>query len=69
MTSQENVQALADMTARAKEVLGSIEAAERWLNELQPTLGGVTPLSLLDTEEGARMVYNILGRIEHGVFS
>ena len=60
---------LARVAARAEEVLGSRETAERWLKEPLPTLGGETPLSLLDTDEGAQQVGDVLGRIEHGVFS
>lgn len=60
---------VARVAARAEEVLGSAQAAERWLKELIPALGGVTPLSLLDTDEGAQQVTDILGRIEHGVYS
>jgi putative toxin-antitoxin system antitoxin component (TIGR02293 family) len=60
---------VARLAARAEEVLGSGSNAARWLKEPMPVLGGVTPLSLLDTDEGAQMVGNILGRIEHGVFS
>ena len=60
---------IARLGARAEEVLGSIAAAERWLKEPQPTLGSETPLALLDTDEGAQLVGELLGRIEHGVYS
>ncbi len=60
---------VARVAARAEEVLGSSQAAERWLKEQIPALGFETPLSMLDTDEGAQMVSDILGRIEHGVFS
>jgi putative toxin-antitoxin system antitoxin component (TIGR02293 family) len=60
---------VACVIARAEEVLGSSQAAERWLKEPLPALGFETPLSILDTDEGAQMVCDLLGRIEHGVFS
>jgi putative toxin-antitoxin system antitoxin component (TIGR02293 family) len=60
---------IARVGVRAEEVLGSTQAAERWLKELIPALGSETPLELLDTDEGVQMVNDILGRIEHGVFS
>jgi putative toxin-antitoxin system antitoxin component (TIGR02293 family) len=60
---------VARVAVRAEEVLGSSQAAERWLKEQIPALGFETPLSMLDTDEGAQMVGDILGRIEHGVFS
>lgn len=54
---------------RACEVLGSPEAARRWLDRPLRALGGVVPLEHADTEPGAREVEDVLGRIEHGVFS
>jgi uncharacterized protein (DUF2384 family) len=32
-------------------------------------MGGQTPLDLLDTIFGVEQVMNLLGRIEHGVYS
>jgi putative toxin-antitoxin system antitoxin component (TIGR02293 family) len=60
---------LARIAARAEEVLGASEEARRWLVAPNRALGSVAPLSLLDTDEGARQVEAILGRLEHGVFS
>ena len=54
---------------RAVEVLGSREEASRWLHAPNPALGGQTPLELLDTDLGSRQVEDVLGRIEHGVYS
>ncbi|MFN0067081.1 MAG: antitoxin Xre/MbcA/ParS toxin-binding domain-containing protein [Limisphaerales bacterium] len=54
---------------RACEVLGSPEAARRWLARPSRALGGAAPLDHADTEPGAREVEDVLGRIEHGVFS
>lgn len=53
--------------ARAVEVLEDEEAARSWMTRSIRTLGGVTPLSLLDTETGYEMVLDTLGRIEQGV--
>jgi putative toxin-antitoxin system antitoxin component (TIGR02293 family) len=60
---------VARIAAYAEDVLGSAEAATAWLKEPIPALGHVTPLSLLDTDEGSQHVTDILGRIEHGVYS
>lgn len=57
------------IAAQAEEVFGSPTQAERWLKEPNPALGGVTPLSQIDTDAGTQAVADILGRIEHGVFS
>lgn len=54
---------------RAEDVLGTKEKAQRWLKSPIRALGGVTPLSLLDTDAGAEQVDIILGRIEYGVYS
>jgi putative toxin-antitoxin system antitoxin component (TIGR02293 family) len=32
-------------------------------------LADQTPFSMLDTEQGAQIVLDVLGRLEHGVFS
>lgn len=54
---------------RAKQVFGDRERTRAWLNRELRVLGGRTPLDFAKTEPGAREVENILGRIEHGVFS
>ncbi len=53
---------------RAVEVFEDRAAALDWLKAPNQALGGVTPLSLLDTDLGAETVVDTLGRIEHGVF-
>lgn len=53
--------------ARAVGVLEDEEAARSWMTRSIRTLGGVTPLSLLDTETGYELVLDTLGRIEQGV--
>jgi putative toxin-antitoxin system antitoxin component (TIGR02293 family) len=60
---------LARLIARMEEVFGSREKARLWLNEPNRALNMQTPLDLLDTDEGARQVEDVLIRIEHGVFS
>ena len=55
--------------AQAQDTLGSLEKAKSWLSLGNRSLGGVTPLSLLDTDIGAQAVQDVLGRIEYGVFS
>lgn len=60
---------VARVAALAEQILGSAAAAERWLKDANPALGNVTPLSLMDTDEGTQAVADVLGRIEHGVYS
>ena len=54
---------------RAIEVIGDIPQARRWFSTPKQALGGKTPFEFCDTEPGAEEVVNLLGRIEHGVFS
>lgn len=59
---------IVEVTARAMEVFGSREKALRWLNTPVRALGDQTPLSVLNTPEGAAQVQDTLGRVEHGVW-
>jgi putative toxin-antitoxin system antitoxin component (TIGR02293 family) len=54
---------------RAAEVLGGKEVAREWFKTPLRALGGQSPLEYADTEPGAREVEDLLGRVEHGVFS
>lgn len=54
---------------KALKVFGAVEPARKWLKEKAYGLGDVSPLEFAKTEVGAREVENLLGRIEHGVFS
>ncbi len=54
---------------RAKQVFGTDENTRQWFNAEILALGRKTPLEYAQTEPGAREVENIIGRIEHGVFS
>ena len=57
------------LLARAIEVLGNKERALRWLKAPRSYFGGKPPLDYADTELGCQEVFNLLGRIEYGVFS
>jgi len=65
----ERVVRLADIAAHASSTLGSLEKAKQWLTTNNRALGGIAPISLLDTDVGARAVEDVLLRIEHGVYS
>lgn len=54
---------------RAAGVLGDAGRARAWLGEPNDALGGSAPLKWLDTDAGTVEVMNLLGRIEHGIFS
>ncbi|RME73411.1 MAG: DUF2384 domain-containing protein [Verrucomicrobia bacterium] len=59
----------ARLLGRAIEVMGDRDTARRWLTSPQAGLGGEVPLDYAQTEVGAREVEDLLGRIEHGVYS
>jgi putative toxin-antitoxin system antitoxin component (TIGR02293 family) len=59
----------ARVVERAECVFEATDSALDWLQSSNAALGGVTPMSLLDTEIGAGSVLDALGRIEQGVFA
>jgi putative toxin-antitoxin system antitoxin component (TIGR02293 family) len=65
----ERMARIARLLTQAIEVLGSKERALRWLKAPRSYFGGKPPLYFADTELGCQEVFNLLGRIEHGVFS
>jgi putative toxin-antitoxin system antitoxin component (TIGR02293 family) len=60
---------MARVYASAVEMIGDEDKAIEWLRTSNRALGGEKPLDLLDTDTGARMVEDILGRIAYGVYS
>ena len=54
---------------KALEVFKQPELSRKWFKEPAWALGDVTPLEYSDTELGAKEVEDLLGRIEHGVFT
>jgi putative toxin-antitoxin system antitoxin component (TIGR02293 family) len=60
---------MARVYANAVEMIGDQDKAVEWLGTPNRALGGERPLDQLDTDTGARMVEDILGRIAYGVYS
>jgi len=58
---------VARVIAAAEETFGGREKAGRWLRRPTAALAGESPLEWLDTDEGARQVETLLGRIAHGI--
>lgn len=65
----DRVARVARLLGLAAAVMESLEAGRRWLAAPQIGLGRRIPLEYAETEVGAREVENLLGRIEHGVYS
>jgi len=59
----------AEVLALATDVLGSQEAAERWLQEPAIGLNQHRPIDLLQTPSGTESVETLLQRINYGVYT
>jgi putative toxin-antitoxin system antitoxin component (TIGR02293 family) len=58
--------ARSDIICRAAEVFEDPDKAQRWLHQPLSILDGRTPLETAETDEGAEIVEQILGKIEWG---
>ena len=50
-----------------KEAFGSERNFTEWMKKPQPTLEGYKPIDMLSSINGATRVYQLLGRIKHGI--
>lgn len=60
---------LARLYNRGEEVFGSLDKFKLWIKAPSLVFNGEAPVSFLDTSAGFDMVFNELGRIEHGIFA
>lgn len=60
---------IAEVISKGSYVFCSNHDLQRWLHTPSMALGNETPVSLLDTSFGARIVIDELGRLEYGVYS
>ena len=61
---------LASVFEKAVELFeGDVSSAVNWMRAPKRALAGHTPLDFARTEVGAKEVENLIGRLEHGVFS
>jgi putative toxin-antitoxin system antitoxin component (TIGR02293 family) len=58
---------LARLTALAEHVFGEPERSRRWLRAAKRQFHGRTPLQLMATEAGARLVEELLYRVDEGM--
>ena len=54
------------MTALAEEIFGDDAKASRWLRKEKSRFEGRTPLEMLRTEAGARLVEEMLLQLDYG---
>lgn len=68
-TEQDRIYRAEKAFMRAIAVFEEEESARNWMSRSIRSLGGETPLSLLDTEAGYELVMDTLSRIEFGVYA
>jgi putative toxin-antitoxin system antitoxin component (TIGR02293 family) len=59
----------AETLAKATEIFGGKEEAERWMSKPAMGLDDQRPIDLLQTVQGAELVNDFLGRLEYGVYT
>lgn len=57
-----------DLLERTTRAFGSEQKARRWLTRPHDAFDGDTPREVARTEDGRDRIYDVLGRIEHGVY-
>ena len=57
------------MLAQAEQVFGSHDKALLWLRTADERLNNRTPLSMLPTEAGGRVVESMLWQIDDGIYA
>jgi len=60
---------VARITAMAEQVFGESERAWRWLRKPKRRFDGKTPVEMLATEAGARLVEEMIVQIDYGLFA
>lgn len=60
---------VADLFLYGSEIFGSKENFFKWLNLPNTALGGMEPQELIEIPGGVSKVRDLIGRIEHGVYS
>lgn len=69
VTKTEKVLELTTFAQKGIDVFGSRNAFAQWLQSPLIALNGQEPRHLLDTTFGITLLSDMLGRIEHGIFS
>ncbi len=60
---------ITDLFLYGSEVFGNDSNFFKWLNLPNTALGGMEPIDLIEMPDGVSKVKDIIGRIEHGVYS
>lgn len=60
---------IANVIAEGVTTFGSLQKFRNWLQKPNRALASHTPFSLLNTPTGIKMVQNVLGRINEGIYT
>ncbi|MCL6258802.1 DUF2384 domain-containing protein [Aquiflexum sp. TKW24L] len=58
-----------DLFLYGERIFGSKEDFFKWMELPNTALGGMKPMELIEVPEGVSKVFDLLGRIEYGVYS
>ena len=65
----ERIIEIVQLKEKGEDVFGSKEKFNKWMNSNIVALGGIEPVTLLDSSFGIDILMNELGRIEHGILA
>lgn len=68
-TTSQQVILIGQLITKGEEAFEDPKKFQEWLAQPNMALGGYTPLNIMDTTIGVQLVMDILGRLEHGVYS
>lgn len=68
-TTTQLAERIAKITELSDQVFANPEKSKRWLNNPLKALNGKSPIDMLDSEEGARIVEDLLGQLDEGYFT
>ena len=60
---------LADVYSKGEDIFGSRNKVNLWMETPNKALGQKKPVELLSSSYGVQMIHEVLGRIEHGIYS
>ena len=69
ISTTEQILQIAKVYSIGNNVFGSAKNFQTWMNAKNTSLGEKKPIELIPSRYGAQMVLDVIGRIEHGIFS
>lgn len=65
----EHVILIAEVLIKGMEVFENKEGMNKWMKTPNRSISEMRPIDLLDTSFGIQLIMDVLGRLEHGVYS